>query len=198
MVFEMDRAEDNSTLRLLQTNPPQTEPVTDKPLEKHLIHQLRDLYNAETQVQSALGRWASQPVPEELSEFVEERRQAAGERTEALEEVCEALGADPTGEKCHGMEGLIAEGDAAMEDAAMEQKDSAEGGGENPARGADLIANVRRVEHYFLAGYAHARTCAGSLGREDLKGRLQEVLNGAIETDKEASQHTEQLIVSGS
>lgn len=156
--------------------------MTVTSLEDQFIHQLRDLYNAETQVQSAYEGWADQSASEELSRFLQERQQRATGRIELLENLCESLGADPTGEKCHGMEGLITEGDAFMEETS-----------ESPARDAGIIANVRRVEHYFLAGYDHARTCAEQLGEESVAGRLQHALSDAGDTDDQAARHAEQL-----
>ncbi|WP_263787991.1 ferritin-like domain-containing protein [Salinibacter grassmerensis] len=156
--------------------------MTVTSFEDQLINQLRDLYNAETQVQSAYEQWGGQAVSEELSQFLRERHQHAGDHIELLENLCESLGVDPTGEKCHGMEGLITEGDTFMEES-----------GESPARDAGILANVRRVEHYFLAGYDHARICAEQLDEEDVVEQLQHLLDDAEETDGRAVEHTELL-----
>lgn len=65
--------------------------------------------------------------------------------------------------------------------------------GESPARDVGILANVRRVEHYFLAGYDHARICAGQLGEEGVVKQLQHLLDDAEETDGRAVEHTELL-----
>lgn len=85
------------------------------------------------------------------------------------------------------MEGLITEGDAFMEDAPG-----------SPARDAGIVANVRRVEHYFQAGYDHARTCAEQLGEESVAEGLRHAPSDAASTDKRAAQHTEQGAAAGS
>jgi len=81
------------------------------------------------------------------------------------------------------MEGLITEGDASMEAT-----------NKSPTGDASVLTNVRRVAHYFLAGYNHACTCAEQLGEESVADRLQHALDDAADTDERAARHTEQLV----
>src|SRR5436190_20346267 len=69
-----------------------------------------------------------------------------------LEQIFERLEESGRGPKCEGMEGLIAEGEMAKEQA------------EDEVRDAGLIAAAQRVEHYEIAGYGCARTYARLLG----------------------------------
>lgn len=157
--------------------------MTITSLKDLFVEQLRDLYNAETQVQLAYERWADQAASEELSQLLLDRQQQAADHIGHIQDICEALGVNAAGEKCHGMEGLITEGDTFMDDTD-----------DSPVRDAGIVANAQRVEHYFVAGYGCVRTYAGQLGHDDAAEALQQVLDSAAATDERMTQCAEQLL----
>jgi len=86
------------------------------------VAELRDLYNAETQLVKALPKMAKASSNAELRQGFEEHLRQTSEHVSRLEQIFDMLGEKPTGKKCLGMEGLVKEGAvfATMEEAARE------------------------------------------------------------------------------
>jgi ferritin-like metal-binding protein YciE len=157
--------------------------MTITTLHDLFVEQLRDLYNAETQVQLAYERWAEAAQSQELKQALTDRLEQAGRHTNRVQQVCNALGVNPAGEKCNGMEGLITEGDAFIEDSTA-----------SPVRDAGLIADAQRVEHYGVAGYGCARTYAEQLGHDAAAEALQQNIDESAAMDERMTELAEELV----
>lgn len=131
-----------------------------------LIHELRDLYSAEKQLAKALPRLSKAVASDELSGLIDEHIQETEEQIERLEQVFEELEVSSRGPVCKGMKGLIAEGEALIEE-----------DGDATVKDAAFIAAAQRVEHYEIAGYGCARTFAQRLGMEGIARILQRSLD---------------------
>jgi ferritin-like metal-binding protein YciE len=152
---------------------------------KHLyVKQLQDLYSAETQLVEALPKMAEAATSPELKAGFESHLEQTRGHVSRLEKIFGALGEDPNGEKCKGMEGLIKEGSEMIhEDVVPEEKD------------AGLIAAAQRVEHYEIAGYGTVATYAELLGDEQAQGLLEETLDEEKETDETLTELAEAINV---
>ena len=152
-------------------------------LQDLLLHDLRDLYNAENQLLKALPRMAKAASSPELRKAFEVHAKETKVQVTRLEKVFKALGEKARGKKCHAMEGLIEEGKELMaEDVEPEVLD------------AGLIGAAQKVEHYEIASYGTARTYAQLLGNEEAARLLQETLDEEGETDKKLTALAESLI----
>jgi ferritin-like metal-binding protein YciE len=144
------------------------------------LKQLRDLYNAESQLIKALPKMAKAATNEQLRGGFEEHLEQTRGHAERLEQIFQALGEKPTGTKCKAMEGLVEEGSEAIESDF-----------EGAVKDADLIAAAQRVEHYEMAAYGTARAFADLLGESEAVNLLSETFaeaNGSSsedETEKE-------------
>jgi len=147
------------------------------------VEELRDLYNAETQIAKALPKMAKAAGAAELRSALEEHLQVTREQVERLERIFERLNESPKGSKCKGMEGIIEEGEEMLDKDAPEQ-----------VRDAALISAAQRVEHYEMAGYGTARTYARQLGYDDHAELLQQTLNEEGEADKKLTRLAEALV----
>jgi len=67
---------------------------------------------------------------------------------------------------CAGLNGIVQEADDRVHAATTED-----------TRDAAIIGAAQRIEHYVLAAYGSARTCARRLNRSDEARLLQETLN---------------------
>jgi ferritin-like metal-binding protein YciE len=145
---------------------------------KHLyIEELKDLYNAENQLVTALPKMAKASTSEDLRAGFEEHLGQTREHVARLEKIFKALGESPKGKKCKGMEGLIEEGaEMIEEDPAPEELD------------AGLISAAQRVEHYEMAGYGCVSTYAKLLGEDQAASLLRETLEEEKETDRKLTQ----------
>jgi len=147
------------------------------------IEELRDLYNAETQITKALPKMAKAATSPELKTAFETHLKETEGQIERLETIFEALGKSPKGKTCAAMKGLVEEGSELMsEDADPTVLD------------AGLIAAAQRVEHYEMAGYGTVRTFAKLLGETKAAKLLQETLDEEGATDKKLSALAESII----
>src|SRR2546430_15433076 len=85
-------------------------------LRELYIDELRDLYNAETQLTKALPKMAKASSNDELRQGFEEHLRQTSEHVSRLEQIFEMLGEKPSGKKCLGMEGLVKEGAEKMKE----------------------------------------------------------------------------------
>ena len=73
------------------------------------VDELRDLYNAETQLVKALPKMAKASSNSELRLAFEEHLRQTSEQVSRLEQIFDMLEEKPTGKKCLGMDGLVKE-----------------------------------------------------------------------------------------
>ncbi|MCU1300780.1 MAG: ferritin-like protein [Candidatus Sulfotelmatobacter sp.] len=144
--------------------------------------ELRDLYNAETQLVKALPKMAKAAANDQLREAFEEHLRQTSEHVSRLEQIFEQLGEKASGKKCVGMEGLVKEGSEMIkEDYPEEVKD------------AGIIGAAQRVEHYEMAGYGTARAFAEILGENDHVSLLEQTLEEEKQADEKLTQLAEQI-----
>lgn len=137
------------------------------------VDELKDLYNAESQLLKALPKMAKAASAPKLSKAFESHLKQTQTHITRLEKIFEKLGSSPKGKKCLAMEGLLAEG----KDLMAEKADAA-------VMDAALIGSAQRVEHYEMAGYGCVRAYARLLGHDDAADLLQKTLDEEGATDK--------------
>jgi len=151
-------------------------------LKQLYIDELKDIYNAETQLVKALPKMAKAANSDELrTGFGEHLEQTKG-HVQRLEQIFESLGESPKGKKCAAMEGLVKEGGEVIEEDF-----------EGALMDAALIGAAQRVEHYEIAAYGTVRNFAKVLGESEHASLLQETLDEEKETDQKLTQLAEQI-----
>jgi ferritin-like metal-binding protein YciE len=146
------------------------------------VAELRDLYNAETQLVKALPKMAKASSNAELRQGFEEHLRHTSEHVSRLEQIFDMLGEKPTGKKCLGMEGLVKEGAETMKEDY-----------ENALMDAAIIGAAQRVEHYEIAGYGTVRAFAELLGENEHVPLLDQTLDEEKQTDDKLTQLAEQV-----
>jgi ferritin-like metal-binding protein YciE len=166
--------------------------VTLDSLRSLFVEELKDIYNAETQLVQALPRMAKAAGSAELQQaFTNHLKETEG-HVQRLERIFNDLGENPKGKRCKGMEGLVEEG-----------KDIIEENGETPVIDAALIAGAQRVEHYEIAAYGCLRTYAQLLENDNAAKLLGQTLAEEEAADKkltaiaESSVNSEAAAVGG-
>ncbi|HKV76781.1 MAG TPA: ferritin-like domain-containing protein [Candidatus Sulfotelmatobacter sp.] len=151
-------------------------------LRELYIDELRDLYNAETQLTKALPKMAKASSNSELRQAFEEHLRQTSEHVSRLEQIFDTLEEKATGKKCLGMEGLVKEGAETIqedyEDAVMD---------------AAIIGAAQRVEHYEIATYGTTREIARLLGEEEHVSLLEQTLGEEKQTDERLTQLAEEI-----
>ena len=152
-------------------------------LDDLLVHELQDIYNAESQILKALPRMIKAATHPDLKQAFEEHRQQTEEQVRRLEHAFKLLGVPAKGRKCEGMAGLIEEGKKVMEEDA-----------EPPVRDAALIAGAQKVEHYEIASYGCVCTYAEMLGYDQVHDLLGQNLDEEETTDQRLTALAENVI----
>jgi ferritin-like metal-binding protein YciE len=153
-------------------------------LKELYIDELKDIYNAENQLVKALPKMAKAANSEELRTGFEEHLEQTRGHVQRLEQIFKELGEKPSGKKCKGMEGLVAEGQEMLgEDFEDDVMDAA------------LISAAQRVEHYEIAAYGTVRTYAELLGEDTAVQLLEQTLEEEKETDQKLTDMASEINV---
>jgi ferritin-like metal-binding protein YciE len=142
-------------------------------LEQLLVEQLQDLYDAEKQLVRALPKMAKSASDQELENAFRQHLEVTKGQVQRLEQIFESMEMRAKSKPCHGMRGLVEEGQEIM------QEDH-----EAMVLDSGLVGAGRKVEHYEMAGYEGARMLAQQLGMRDAAQLLQETLREEMETDR--------------
>ncbi len=138
-----------------------------------LIDQLHDLHSAERQLVEALPRMAEAALGENLKQGFLDHLEQTRAHVARLEQSLAKLGAEPGGKTCRAMQGLVAEGEEAIELEAP-----------GAIRDVALVGAARRVEHYEIAAYKAARGLAGAVDEGTVADLLQQTLDEECDSDK--------------
>jgi ferritin-like metal-binding protein YciE len=153
-------------------------------LKELYIDELRDIYNAESQLVKALPKMAKASTSDELRSGFESHLEQTRGHVQRLEEIFDALNEKPTGKKCAGMQGLVKEGEEIMdEDFEGQVMDTA------------LISAAQRVEHYEIAAYGCVRSWAELLGESEAASLLEKTLEEEKATDQKLTELSEKINV---
>jgi ferritin-like metal-binding protein YciE len=148
-----------------------------------LVHELQDIYNAESQIIKALPKMIKAASHPELQNAFEEHLQQTQNQVARLEQVFKLLGMPAKGRKCEGMAGLIEEGKKMMEQDA-----------EPSVLDAALIAAAQKVEHYEIASYGCVCTYAEMLGHDEVHDLLGQTLEEEETTDQKLTALAESIV----
>lgn len=130
-----------------------------------LIHEIQDLYSAETQLVKALPEMADKASSESLKQALDNHLEETKGQVTRLEQIAKKLGIQVKGKPCKAMQGLIEEGKEILKD-----------GVEGPALDAAIIVAAQKVEHYEIAGYGSISAFAEELGEQEVMELLEETL----------------------
>ncbi len=124
------------------------------------------MYSAENQLVKALPKLAKGAKDEKLKQLFTAHLDETKGQVERLKQVFTELEEKPTGQHCNGMEGLIEEG----EDALEKDEDGA-------SFDSGLIGAALRTEHYEIAGYQASIAMAKTLGMSQVVTLLTANMN---------------------
>jgi ferritin-like metal-binding protein YciE len=140
------------------------------------VNELKDLLDAEKQLVKALPKMAKATTSSELRSGIEHHLEQTKGHAKRIEQILEALGEEPKGKKCKGMNGIIAEGKEILDEDY-----------EGAVRDAGIISAAQRVEHYEVGAYGCVREYAQLLGENEAVSLLGQTLEEEKETDKKLS-----------
>lgn len=136
-------------------------------------HQLKDIYNAETQLLEALPEFQEKATNKELKNALSQHLEETKEQIIRLENIASSLNINPKGETCEAMKGLIKEAKSFVEETA-----------EGDVRDAGIIADAQRIEHYEISAYGTITHYARALNKEEISKVLKESLSEESNADQ--------------
>lgn len=145
-------------------------------LRELFVEELRDMYDGEKQLVRALTKMARAASTKELQEAFTGHLEETEEQVVRLEQVFRSLGEAARGKKCEGIQGIVEEGQPAMEELDGALLDVA------------LIAGAQKVEHYEIATYGTLAYFAELLGEDIAKDLLGQTLDEEKAADEKLSQ----------
>ena len=147
--------------------------MTIRTLSDLYTDQLQDLYSANKQALDVTKQMQREAASSELGEALTQGVVGISQGMEKVKTLIQSLDADPDGEHCKGMEGLVKEAKAHALKADIVDSD---------VRDASIIAQYQRMAHYAMSGYGTAAAFAERLGRErdaqTLRSCLDETRSG--------------------
>ncbi len=146
-------------------------------LEDLLVHELKDVYNAEQQLVKALPKVAKKACSPELKNAIEEHLEETEGHVDRLEKIFDLLGKPAKSVKCKAMEGILDEGEELMKEKADPE-----------TLDAGIIMSAQKVEHYEICAYGSMATWATMIGRSDIKTLLGQTLSEEERTDKKLTE----------
>ncbi|WP_228450769.1 ferritin-like domain-containing protein [Chryseolinea soli] len=151
-------------------------------LEDIFEDQLRDIYWAEKHLTKALPKMARAAFNDELREAFNTHLDETRMQIVRLEKCFELLEKKAMAKKCEAMQGLVEEGEEAIEEYD-----------EGHARDAALIAAGQKVEHYEISAYGTLRTMANVLGKTQCAQLLEETKEEEAQTDVKLTRLAEKI-----
>jgi len=148
-----------------------------------LVDQMKDMYDAEKQLVTALPKMAKAASNDELREAFEHHLEETRGQVQRLEQAFEMLGEKAKSTPCAAMRGLIEEASEAM------QEDMAE-----PLVDSVIICCAQKVEHYEIAGYGTLSAWAKTLGLDDVAELLDETLEEEKAADNTLTEVNESVL----
>jgi ferritin-like metal-binding protein YciE len=154
-----------------------------KTLNDLFMHGLQDLYYAENQIMKALPDMIEKATNAQLKAGFEKHLSETEGQVHRLREVFELMDAEPKGEKCPAIDGILKEG-----------KDLAGEIGDEDVMNVGLIAAAQAVEHYEITRYGALIAWATELGRTDCVPLFKASLAEEKATDQKLTAMAERRI----
>lgn len=144
-----------------------------KSLDDLFKHGLQDIYYAEQQIVKTLPDLIERTTNKQLKSDLQKHLEESQNHVWRLEVVFAALGEEPKGVKCKGIDGILSEGSSLISES--------EGAG---VIDAAVIASAQAVEHYEITRYGDLIAWAREMNRDELLKPLQQNLREEKRADK--------------
>lgn len=139
------------------------------------VDQAQDMYSANKQSLEVTKKLHQAAKNDDLKSALKAAVDGIEDGMAALSEVIKAHDAEPSGEHCRGMEGLVKEAEAHALEIETDDDD---------VRDASIITQYQRMCHYAIAGYGCLHAFAHRLKLDDEARRLKKCLDNTYDGDR--------------
>jgi ferritin-like metal-binding protein YciE len=154
-----------------------------KTMDDLFMHGLKDLYYAENQIAKSLPDMIEKATNPQLRAGFEKHLSETERQIQRLGQVFELMEAEPKGDKCPAIDGILKEGSDLMGEVDDED-----------VMNVGLIAAAQAVEHYEITRYGALIAWASELGRNDCIPLLKASLNEEKATDQKLTALAERRV----
>ena len=152
-----------------------------KNLSDCYVHELKDNWSANDQMEKAVRELADVTTESTLKERLTKSADAIAKHTETIKSLLDDCG-ESEKEHCKGMEGLVKEAKKHAIDADIENGE---------VRDVVIIAQYQRMCHYGICGFGTAKAFAEALGKSDHVTKLDEITADCYQADENMSELAE-------
>lgn len=165
---------------------PKTQTLEKKDSKFHelFLHELKDIYWAETHLVKTLPKMKDKATSEKLSKAIDNHIKETEKQIDRLEEVFEMLDEEAEGVTCEAMKGLIKEAEEILKDTDSDTM----------VRDAGIIIASQKVEHYEIASYGSLVNLCNKMGLSDCANLLEETLDEEKKADKKLTEIAEKEV----
>ncbi|MEX0660640.1 MAG: ferritin-like domain-containing protein [Balneolaceae bacterium] len=162
----------------------QTLEKKDSKFQELFLHELKDIYWAETHLAKTLPKMKDKATSEKLSNAIGAHIKETEKQIERLEEVFEMLDEEAESVTCEAMKGLIKEAEEILDDTESDTM----------VRDAGIIIASQKVEHYEIASYGSLVHLCKKMGLSDCANLLEKTLEEEKKADKKLTEIAEKEV----
>jgi ferritin-like metal-binding protein YciE len=151
-----------------------TQEMKDSKFHQLFLHELKDIYWAETHLAEKLPMISQKATSKKLAEAIEKHKKETDNQVKRLEKVFELLDEKAKGETCQAMKGLLEEAEEILGDTDSD----------SVTRDAGIIIACQKVEHYEIASYGSLVSMAKAMNHDECSKLLKETLDEEKKTDE--------------
>lgn len=145
-----------------------------KNLQDCYIHELKDNWSANEQMEKVVRKLADATEDGSLAERLRKSADGIADSTETVKSLLSDCGVSEK-EHCKGMEGLVKEATKHVLEADISDPD---------VRDVVLISQYQRMSHYGICGFGTAKAYAEALGKTDHVAKLDELTANCYQADE--------------
>jgi len=138
------------------------------------LHELKDIYWAETHLADKLPKMSEKATSEKLAKALKDHKEETDNHIKRLEKVFDSLGEQATGITCEAMKGLLKEAEDILDDTESNSM----------VRDAGIIIASQKVEHYEIASYGSLANLAKTIGSSEAARLLEDTLDEEKKADE--------------
>jgi len=161
-----------------------TAEMKDSKLYDLFLHELKDIYWAESHLTDKLPKMSEKASSKKLSEALKKHKKETDNQIKRLEKVFDILGEEAKGITCEAMKGLLKEAEDILDDTDSDSN----------VRDAGIIVACQKVEHYEIASYGALANLSKALGSSDATRLLEETLDEEKNADAKLTEIAEEEV----
>ena len=154
-----------------------------KTTQEKYLHELGDIYDAESRFLKAQQEMVQQATDPQLKSGIQQHIEETQQQIKTLEQVFQLLGERAKAEACKAAQGIVAEGQQNMKDAGTDE-----------IRDCLIGSTAAKVEHYEISSYRGLIVGAELMGKQEVVQLLRQNLQQEEQTAQRLESNAPKLL----